>query len=59
MNNQVQILKNLKSKANSLERQLEACKWTNTEQYKELLDVEQQIEDLKIKMGEVYGLVRS
>lgn len=46
MKNKEQILKNLKSMANSLERQLEACKWTNTAQYKELLDIEQQIDEL-------------
>lgn len=42
-----ELLRQLKSRQQSLERQLENCKWADTKLYNELLEVEQQIESLE------------
>lgn len=40
-------LLSLKAHLNSLERQLENCKWTDKELYNRYLEVEKQIEEIK------------
>lgn len=42
-----ETLRHLRNRQQSLERQLENCKWTDTELYKQLLEVEDQIAELE------------
>jgi len=53
-------LENLLNKRNALERQLEACRWTNKKLIAELDDIEQQIEEMgKIEEEIPFNIITS